>query len=484
MKTIYLTMSKALIATLALGLVVGTTSCKEEGCTDPNATNYNADADEDDGSCEYVENPTGPGETVDFGELSGTNGLADLTGYDAATSTLTLDGDNVYTFSGLLYVNSGQTLAIEAGTVVKAGGEVNGLASAIVVARGGTIEADGTSADPIIFTSDLDDLSNSTDLGPSDAGLWGSLIILGDAEIGVEGASEAFIEGLPENDDRNKFGGSNSGHDAGFLRYVSIRYTGAALGPGNEIQGLTLGGVGSETEISYVEVYASDDDGIEIFGGNVNMDHIAIAWAADDGLDLDNGWRGTVDKLFIVQLGSEGDHLGEWDGAQPDDNDRYTLATVKNATMMGAGDGSLAILTRDGGVVSIQTSVITDVNGKALEVEDNDEAGVDSYSKLSEASYNGNAWFCGGYTAISSDMTDGVIQVTEGGAQPDAADLVAKLTSGINSFDVDPAMTWSDEQNGTLDPFTPAMSGVGAFSADGNWLQGWSGLSTLGHLAE
>jgi len=467
-----------LVASLALGLVVGTSSCKKEGCTDPTANNYDSDADDDDGSCTYD-----PTVTTDFGELSGSNGLADLDGYSSSNSTLTLLGTEEYSFSGILYVNDGQTLVVEPGCVVKAGGEVNGLASAIVVAQGGKIMAEGTADNPIIFTSDLDDLNNDTDYGPTSAGLWGSLIILGDAPIGVDGASEAFIEGLPEDDNRNLFGGSNSSHNGGTLKYVSIRYTGAALGPGNEIQGLTLGGVGSGTSISYVEVYSSDDDGIEIFGGDVNMDHIAIAWATDDGLDLDNGWRGSVSELFIVQLGAAGDHLGEWDGAQPDGNARYTKATVSNATMMGAGDGSLAILTRDGGVVSIATSIITDVNGKAIEVEDKDEPGVDSYSKLGEASYNGNVWWCGGYTTVDADASTGVIQVTEGGAEPDAATLIAKLTSSSNSIQ-DPAMGWSDKQDGNLNPFSPAnVSGVGAFQG-GNWLSGWSGLSTLGHLSE
>ena len=150
-------------------------------------------------------------------------------------------------------------------------------AAALIVARGGQIFADGNpgsdnpaEADPIIFTAEADDGGG---LGRDIRGEWGGVILLGDATLNSNpGVTQ--IEGVPSTQGRAEYGGENDDHNIGVFRFVSIRHTGSTLASGSEIQGLTLGGLGSESTIEYVESYASNDDGFEFFGGTVNTKYL------------------------------------------------------------------------------------------------------------------------------------------------------------------------------------------------------------------
>ena len=230
-----------------------------QGCTDPNALNYDADATEDDGSCVYA--PDAVQTIYPGGEIS---------------SNVTWTKDYTYTLTGRVVVPSGVTLTIEAGTVVKAypGQEAN--ACALIVARGGMIMAEGTASEPIIFTSTADAITRDHSSYPGFAntnesikGQWGGVIILGNAEISADNF-EVQIEGIPASDPNGLYGGSDNSDNSGVFAYCQIRHGGTLLGEGNEINGLTLGGVGSGTTIHHVEVVGNVDDGIEWFGGSVD----------------------------------------------------------------------------------------------------------------------------------------------------------------------------------------------------------------------
>ncbi len=464
----------ASILLLAVFAIGGTTSCKKKGCTDPAALNYDEEAKIDDESCEYPQ-----AETLTL--VSASDGLASVAGFE--NGTFKMEALDTYILDGLVFVNDGQTLEIEAGTVIKGKPTTGGVASALVVARGGKIMAEGTATNPIIFTAEADDLNDISDLGPADVGLWGGVIILGKAEIGVEGATEAGIEGIDENESRAKFGGSDNADNSGIFKYVSIRHTGAELSPGNEIQALSIGGVGTGTEMSYIDVFSSSDDGIEIFGGTVDLDHVSIAFAEDDGLDLDNGWKGTCSDLFIIQREDDGDHLGEWDGAQPDANLIYTQANVNRATMIGAGDGGKAILIRDGGVVSINNSIIIRPDGFGMEIENKGETGIDSYEKIitdGQGTFNNNTWAIGGSTDLASilEATDDVDN-----SDPTNSALVSRMTAGNTVQTGTAGIDVGYSNNASLDPFSPTPSGQGAFQS-GNWMETWTSLSSLGFLKE
>ncbi|MCB1319246.1 MAG: hypothetical protein KDK34_03275, partial [Leptospiraceae bacterium] len=195
-----------------------------------------------------------------------------------AGETLTLTANNEYLLEGFVYVEEGATLIIEPGTVIKAIGvpATGDQTSALIIARGGKIIAEGTADAPIIFTSDLDDLTVTDDLTALDNQTWGGIIMLGKAPIGEDvnpdlGYPTDVIEGIPSTEPRILYGGTDPNDNSGVLKYVSIRHGGSILGADNEINGLTLGGVGAGTEIDYIEVFANKDDGIEIFGGTVTI---------------------------------------------------------------------------------------------------------------------------------------------------------------------------------------------------------------------
>ncbi|WP_432412532.1 hypothetical protein [Rasiella sp. SM2506] len=234
------------------------------------------------------------------------------------TEDKTLTSDVVWTLDGRVTVVDGATLTIESGTIIKAlpGQEAN--ASVLIIARGGKIQANGTSSAPIIFTSSTDNIelgqAAGTNLSQNDRGLWGGVIILGRARASLSGdALENQIEGIPASDTNGLYGGTNDADDSGAMNYVSIRHGGTLIGEGNEINGLTLGGVGSGTTISNIEVVANVDDGIEWFGGSVNSSNLLVWSQGDDGLDIDEAYSGTISNSLVI-AGEISDHALEIDG--------------------------------------------------------------------------------------------------------------------------------------------------------------------------
>lgn len=215
---------------------------------------------------------------------------------------------NIYILEGRITIVSGVTLTIEPGVIIKGreGSEAN--ATALLVARGSKLIADGNASSPIIFTSVADQILPgeiiSPNLEPNISGLWGGLLILGEAPISAE-ASAMQIEGIPASDLNGLYGGSDAASNSGVLKYISIRHGGANIGEGNEINGLTLGGVGTGTVIENIEIVANDDDGVEFFGGTVNVKNVIVLNTGDDAIDTDQSWSGTLDNFLVINPGDE-----------------------------------------------------------------------------------------------------------------------------------------------------------------------------------
>lgn len=209
----------------------------------------------------------------------------------------------IYVLATRVTVPNGVTLTIEPGVVVKGQEGTGANATALLIARGGKLMAEGTAASPIIFTSVADEIEPgeiaSPNLESSVNGRWGGVIVLGKAKISAS-AAEVAIEGIPTSDANGLYGGTDDADNSGVLKYISIRHGGTNIGSGNEINGLTLGGVGSGTVIENIEIVANQDDGVEFFGGTVSVKNVLVWNSFDDGLDTDQGWSGTVDNFIII----------------------------------------------------------------------------------------------------------------------------------------------------------------------------------------
>ena len=256
----------------------------------------------------------------------------------SGTGTTTWKSGKTYKLDGFVFVNDGQVLTIEPGCVIKGKPGQGESASALIVARGGKIMAEGTADNPIIFTAEADDLSGT--LAKTDRGLWGGLIILGRASLNSS-PGESQIEGIPTNEPRGRYGGVTDDDNSGTIKYVSIRHGGTDIGEGNEINGLTLGGVGSGTVIDYVEVIANKDDGVEFSGGKPLLKHILVAYCGDDSFDYDEGYRGKGQFWCAIQVPNDGDRLGEHDGGtDPETGQPYAIPNIYNATYIGRGESA------------------------------------------------------------------------------------------------------------------------------------------------
>ncbi|RSK39720.1 hypothetical protein [Mangrovimonas spongiae] len=248
----------------------------------------------------------------------------------------TWTNDNIYVLDRKVVVMDGVTLTIEPGTIIKGRAGQGSLSSALIVARGGNIQAVGTPEEPIIFTSESDNIScgetAGTNLDETNQGLWGGLLVMGYAPCSLSGdVEEVQIEGIPADDTFGLYGGTDPEDGSGIIKHVSIRHGGTLIGEGNEINGLTLGGVGRGTEIDHVEVVGNVDDGIEFFGGTVDASNLLVWGQGDDALDIDQAYSGTIDNAVII-LGGNSDHALEIDGPEGSAVGSYTL---QNVTMKG-----------------------------------------------------------------------------------------------------------------------------------------------------
>ena len=255
------------------------------------------------------------------------------------TSDLTLDANETYVVNGPLIMASGTTLTIPAGMTLEA--LAAGANVYIAIAQGAKIDANGTQDNPIVLTSDAS--------SPA-AGDWGGLILLGNAPINsVSGSatSTSEIASLP-------YGGINVNDDSGILRYVRVEYSGGAADGQSENNGFSFYGVGNETVIEYIQAFEGKDDGIEFFGGTVNVSFASVVNAQDDSIDWTEGYTGTITNAY-VKHGAEHDKGIEADGYNTDIGNNsnplfWSKPTVNNLSIYGNGSstGNEAIRLRAG----------------------------------------------------------------------------------------------------------------------------------------
>ena len=232
-----------------------------------------------------------------------------LTGEVSANKTLT--NDKPWTLKGYVYVKSGATLTIPAGTIIKSDVTEKG---ALIVERGGKLMAEGSAASPIVFTSGLPK-------GQRRPGDWGGIILLGKAP--TNRATEPTIEGGVN---RN-YGGNDANDNSGILKYVRIEFAGIAASPGSEINGLTLGGVGAGTTIENVMVSYGNDDAYEFFGGTVNCKNMIAFATSDDDFDFDFGYTGSIQFAIVAKHPQFADPGDASNGIECDNDGTGTTVT-------------------------------------------------------------------------------------------------------------------------------------------------------------
>lgn len=253
---------------------------------------------------------------------------------DISAST-TWKADKIYFLKGFVYVTNGATLTIEPGTIVKGDKSTKGT---LVITRGAKINATGTADKPIVFTSNVA-------AGGRSSGDWGGIILLGKAPINPTGG-EATIEGglVPTGGGDAakyiKYGGSDAADNSGIIKYARIEYAGIPFSPDNEINGLTMGGVGSGTTLDYIEVYRSGDDSYEWFGGTVTAKHLLSIGAVDDDFDTDFGFSGKVQfglaqRAQVVADFSGSNGFESDNDATGSNNTPQTSAVFSNMTIIG-----------------------------------------------------------------------------------------------------------------------------------------------------
>ncbi len=362
------------------------------------------------------------------------------------TADTTWVASKTYTLKGQVFVTAG-TLTIEAGTVIK-----GDPGSVLVITKTGKLNAVGTAAKPIVFTSST---------SPARSGDWGGVVMLGDAPINVTGGKNK-IEGFPDSIGvKIEYGGATAAHDCGKLKYARIEYAGFRFGTDNELNGLTLGGCGTATEIDYVQSHLGLDDGVEIFGGTVNVSHLVITQPDDDGLDWDLGWNGTAQFVIVQQKSGLGDK-----GFEADNNKSNNEATPRsspalwNVTLIG---GDSPAVKKQGGM-HLRLGTAARINNAVIAYFNQFPVDIDGASSVGQWNGGGlsikNTYFVKATTPTSlwipdfdKSMVNGVLTENDcvsGACFDEQAALTAEAT---NKFDVDPLL--GDAKNLTAPNWKP-----------------------------
>ena len=311
------------------------------------------------GSVNFAEQP-------DFGCPEGTNTSAETIGgkricqlSGTITNDILLTSNNLYQLVGNVAVGGDNadsaTLTIQAGTTVYGGSPETFME----ISRGSRIVANGSRTAPVTFTAE-DDLRGNANID-TDRGLWGGLVINGNAPINdcPEGATGGSADCTKEGEaNSGTFGGDDPTDSSGILNYVVVKYAGSNVDPENQLNGIAFQGVGSATEVNYVQVHNNLDDGIEFFGGTVSAKYVVLTGNADDSLDWTDGWQGSIQYLIINQAEDAGDNGIEADNREGDETaEPRSLPRIANMTIRG-NPGERAIRLRRGTGLELYNSVV------------------------------------------------------------------------------------------------------------------------------
>jgi hypothetical protein len=365
----------------------------------------------------------------------------------ADPGTMTLTNDTVWVLDELVFVGEGDVLTIEPCTRI----EGDGAEGVLVIGRGGQIMAEGTADAPILFTSwaAVDD-----DAEPGD---WGGIIILGDAPNNQGDA--IAIEGLPPGADY-EHGGTDADDNSGVMSYVRIEYPGVEIADGNEINGLTMGSVGSGTTIDHIMVSNTLDDCFEWFGGTVNGSYLIANSCGDDMVDVDQGYQGTFVTLFGRQGNVDSSDPNGWETDGNNDATPFSVITADKITLCGLGEDNAPPETSYGAV-----------HRENLQGEFSNQVliGFHAGFSLRDVYWDSDDMLV---TLSDSIAFDNFVDNVGAVHASNAIDPQEWFDAGDNNSEDDPGFTVDDCQAAGGPNAAVTGSGVGAFTEEDDWMDG------------
>ncbi len=427
-----------------------------------------------------TECPTG---TLATGDVVGGKSICSLTG--TITSNTRLNSNFVYQLEGAVFVGEDvggdaaapdaaattAILTIDAGTTIfGASGE-----DYLVISRGSQIRSNGTASAPVNMTS-RDEVFGTADLA-TDRALWGGLIINGRAPINdcidataIGGTADCEKSGEGSS---GLFGGNSATDNSGNLFYTRVSFAGNLINDEDELNGIAFQGVGNGTQVDFIQVHNNADDGVEFFGGTVNVKHVVLTGNGDDSMDWTDGWTGKAQFVIVDQSDDAGDRGIEGDNRSSNN----TLLprsnpTVSNFTFVGGASGDTGMVIRAGTAGSFLNGLITGFQDAGVDI-DSDETAVQATAgnvtfdsmlvvgnaeNLETDDDNGDAATVAAFAAGANNVTTGTTSVSDEQYVPGATDTTTTAT--------DPS---------TIDPFFDAATYVGAVEdADDTWYEGWT----------
>ena len=392
------------------------------------------------------------------------------------TSTMKLKAKKTYLLQGGVFVRSGATLKIPAGTTI-----VGDTGSFLVIDKGAKIVAKGKANKPIVFTSAQAE-------GQRRRGDWGGLIFNGNAPINVPGGVAEGEGGT------GQYGGSDTSDNQGILRYVRVEYGGFPISPDNELNCVAFQGVGDGTTIDFVEALYGGDDAFEFFGGTVNAKHLVAVGALDDNFDWTFGWSGRL-QFGVVQQRADGAGVADR-GVEADNNETdFNLSprsnpTMANLTLIGDPNpdfpgSSQGMELRRGTAGQLRNVIVMGFKNNGTRITD-------------QATYDQ-------YAAGSLDLQGIIYFNNKGGANLEGTTLAAIQGKGLGALRIlnqedpqlgapfnfaapnfqpaagSPALDAANVAARFADPFFVDAPYVGAFDGQNNWLEGWTNFEVAGN---
>ena len=327
--------------------------------------------------------PGCPAGTTESAETIGGERVCQISGN--ITTDVRLDRNSIYELVGPVFVGvdrgpdpaSPLPSGIEASLTIDPGVTVFGTAGSdyIVVARGSTIHSNGTVAAPVVLTA-RSDVEGT--VGVNDRGQWGGLVLNGRAPINacIDGTATGGTTDCEKSGEGSSglFGGATVADDSGNIFYTQVRYAGFLINNEDELNGIAFQGIGSGTEVDYVQVHNNADDGIEMFGGTVDVRHVVLTGNADDSFDYTDGWVGRAQYVIVAQSGDDADQGFEFDN-RSSNNDLTPRSNprISNFTIIGergAAESDDGILLRAGSAGEFYNGIVVDMGEECLDIDD------------------------------------------------------------------------------------------------------------------